>query len=84
MAAPNKTKAVSTKGSQNDKPKSASGSVHASTKADMTSRASPASGITLIEYGSGKPNKVAYNKEQERIKVEIEPLQIKLVGVVSY
>ena len=82
MAAPNKTKAASTKDSRNNKPKSASGSVHAPTEADMTPRASPASGIRLIEYGSGKPNKAAYNREQERIKAEIEPLQVKPVRVV--
>lgn len=77
MAAPTKTKTASTKDSQHKKPKTTSGNVHAPTETVTTSRASPSSEITLIEYGSSRPERAAYDKEQERIKAEIEVLQAK-------
>lgn len=42
---------------------------------------SPALTITLIEYGSNKPDKAAYDREQETIKAEIDALQVKVNSV---
>jgi hypothetical protein len=78
MMAPNKTKTTSTKDPQNNKLKTTSGNVRTSTEITV----SRDSQIALVEYSSGKPDKAAYNQEQEKIKAEIEPLQVKLVCVV--
>ena len=82
MAAPTKTKTASTKDSQNKKPRP-TGNTHAPAETITTSWASTAPEITLIEYGSSKPEKAAYDKEQERIKADIEALQAKVVCIVS-
>jgi hypothetical protein len=82
MAAPTKTKTASTKDSQNKKPKP-TGNIHAPAETITTSWASTAPEITLIEYGSSKPERAAYDKEQERIKADIEALQAKVVCAVS-
>ncbi|KAF9646030.1 hypothetical protein BDM02DRAFT_375296 [Thelephora ganbajun] len=81
MAAPTKTKTASTKDSQNKKPKATTGNAYgtpASTETTTTTTTtSLASTITLIEYGTGKPDKASYDKEQEKIKAEIDALQVK-------
>ncbi|KAF9782830.1 hypothetical protein BJ322DRAFT_1110709 [Thelephora terrestris] len=77
MTAPNKTKTTSTKDPQNNKLKTTSGNVRTSTEITV----SRDSQITLVEYSPGKPDKAAYNQEQEKIKAEIEPLQVKLNSV---
>lgn len=41
--------------------------------------------ITLADYGSsGKPERSIFDKEQEKIKTEIEALQVKLVDPLHF
>lgn len=42
--------------------------------------ASTTAQITLIEYGTAKPEKSAYDAEQNKIKAEIETVQARLVS----
>ena len=87
MVAPTKTKAASAKDPQTKRPKSATANVHpasteTTTTTTTTTTTSPVSAITLVEYGSGKPDKASYDKEQERIKAEIDVLQARAVCVI--
>lgn len=82
MAAPAKTKKASAKDSQNKKPKPTSGTPDFTETTTTTTTTSPASTITLIEYGTGRPDKASYDKEQEKIKAEIDALQVKAVCVL--
>ena len=36
--------------------------------------------FTPVVYGSGRPDKAQYDAEQNKIKAEIDALQVKLVG----
>lgn len=41
--------------------------------------------ITLADYGSsGKPERSVFDKEQEKIKTEIDALQVKLVCIARF
>lgn len=72
-----KSKPAATNGAAK-KPKSATPSGTASpapTTAEIKEDAAPAA------YGSGKPDKALYDTEQNKIKAEIDALQVKLVSV---
>ena len=61
----------------NKKPAQASSSAGESTSAVATvdESATP----SFVEYGPGKPDKALYDAEQDRLKAEIDALQVKMV-----
>lgn len=46
--------------------------------------ATPDGSETVHNYGPGKPDKSIYDAEQEKVKAEIEAVQVKLVCYVSH
>lgn len=73
---------ASTKAKQNGagkKPKAPSPSTGTSTPVTTASTPVTSAQIELAVYGSGRPEKAAYDAEQNKIKAEIDVLQARLV-----
>jgi hypothetical protein len=79
MAAPTKSKSASAS-AVNKKDKAANGTTEPVPAPAASPAPTPAVQITLAEYVSGKPERSVFDKEQEKIKAEIDALQAKLVG----
>ena len=67
------------------KPAATNGAVKKPKSATPSGTASPAVTVTEVQeftyvvYGTGKPDKALYDAEQNKIKAEIDALQVKLV-----
>ena len=70
-----KTKSAATNGA----PKKAKSPAPSSTDSPATAPAEIQE-FTPVTYGPGKPDKALYDAEQNKIKAEIDALQVKLVG----
>ena len=67
------------------KPAATNGAAKKAKSATPSGTASPAVTVTEVQeftyvvYGTGKPDKALYDAEQNKIKAEIDALQVKLV-----